>query len=123
MARPRKKLPLLESMALARPQRLFARRDLHIPVTLDDEAGVPFVAVTAENLGVSGLFLRGFLPLRIGAHVLLTLPIPGIDQPAHVIAQVARVQTRETGDIEGIGVRFVELQPSVREALHAWVGA
>lgn len=109
-------------MAAQRPRRLFPRAGLTADVILEDEHGEPLLALPAENVSIGGLFLHGNLPLRVGAHLLLSIPLPNQPVPLRVVGEVVRVE-RVGGEtaVRGIGVRFIELPREARRTLEAVV--
>lgn len=126
MARPRKHLPLLEQLAAEGQRRICARRDFDGEVILEDEYGDPLLRLPAENLSVSGVYLKGRFPMRVGACAFLAFHLPTTDQPLRLVGEVVRV-SRDDDDcaapVDGVGMRFIELNLHAREALRQYVGA
>ncbi|MBI2344065.1 MAG: PilZ domain-containing protein [Deltaproteobacteria bacterium] len=124
MARPRKRLPLLDQVAREGHQRLFERRQTIFSVWLEDEHGDPLMELSADNLSVSGLFLRTRISMRVGARLLLRFQVPNQTAPIRVVGEVVRVAREEDpAQALGLGVRFIELEAAVRRAIEQWIHA
>ncbi|GEM_PF-4067425 len=122
MGRPRKNLPHLEQLAANGRQRLFTRKSVATEVWLEDELGEPLLALPAEDISVGGLLLRAALPLRVGARLFLSIPLPSQSLPIRLVGEVVRrVVVKEKGAVPAIGVRFIEVDPTQRAALQRWV--
>lgn len=115
MARPRKTLPLLERVAAQGEQRLFPRKTGPVEVILVDEHGDPLLLFDADNVSVGGLLLRGAVPIRIGAHVLLAFTLPHHPLELRVTGEVVRAAAG------GLGIRFMELDRTTHDTIAAWV--
>lgn len=124
MARPRKTLPLLDRVAAQGDQRLFTRKTTPIEVVLADEHGDPLLILDADNVSVGGMFLRGTVPMRVGAHVLLMFTLPNHPILLQLTGEVVRVDRTAMADPQhasGLGIRFLEVEKTALEVISAWV--
>lgn len=124
MARPRKKLRLLDAVDARGHRRIFSRRALQSEVMLEDEHGEPLVILPATDVSTGGLFVRSSIPLRVGAHALLRFALPNRLQPLRLVGQVVRLE-RKTPESRptGVGIRFVEVPGDIKTAIEQWLHA
>lgn len=123
MGRPRKTNPLLDRIVGSGNQRVFDRKQAVIAVVLEDEQGLPLLLLDADNLSVGGLYLRGDVPIRTGAHLLLRFTLPGSEDPIRLVGQVVRTEREPSATHpSGMGIRFLEVSPEYRALIEAWVG-
>lgn len=122
MGRPRKKPPLLDQLAAGADRRLFIRKALDAPVIFEDELGDPLLILDGVDVSLGGLFLRGEIPIRIGARTFLSFQLPAVRAPIRLVGEVVRVTPTGTR-AQGMGVRFVEVPPEVLTQLVTWINA
>jgi hypothetical protein len=124
MGRPRKRLPLLDQVDVRSGQRIFERRAEATEVILEDEFGEPLIILPVEDISLGGLFIRCNIPMRVGAHALLRIVLSSESKPIRLVGEVVRVARDDpAGAPTGLGVRFVEVTPDIREALVRWIEA
>ncbi len=99
------------------------RVDATIPVRFTDAK--EFLVEYTSNISLGGVFVRTSSPSALGSVVRLSLELPGTSQSIPVTGQVAFVlpadQAARQGKVPGMGVRFARLDPSVQDALAAYV--
>lgn len=124
MARPRKRLPLIEQIAESGRHRLFVRKPSNFDVLLEDERGEPLLRLTASNLSVGGLYLQGPMPMRIGARSFLSFSLPTAQLPICLIGQVVRIDRLADETVpQGLGIRFTEVSAKARHAIEMWLNS
>jgi CheY-like chemotaxis protein len=99
-------------------EELLVRRRLSGPTgyaSALDSLGRPMLRWVVENVSASGLFLRTTAPLRSGETLLLDLDLAGTSFQASV--RVQRSQPPSWMTAGGIGVEFVEMEPTARARL------
>ena len=63
--------------------------------------------LVSEDISPDGVFLQTSSPWPVGRRVRLQLHLPTMTAPLTCEAQVARLERRLSGELRGIGVRFV----------------
>ena len=79
-----------------------------------------FVEQYAHNLSKGGLFLAGATDLTVGQRTRVALELPGFDQVS-IECEVVHVLPPGTGRVAGAGLKFVNPDPSVSEALSGYL--
>ena len=75
----------------------------------------------AAEISASGVFLKTDDSLPEGTHVTLRLAIPGMERAVTVLGRVVRTVKGSFLNPAGMGVRFLDLAPSVRQAISLYV--
>ncbi|MBX7116667.1 MAG: PilZ domain-containing protein [Myxococcaceae bacterium] len=73
------------------------------------------------EISASGVFLKTDDALPEGTHVTLRLAIPGMEKAVTVLGKVVRTVKGSFLIPAGMGVRFLDLAPSVRQAISLYV--
>lgn len=97
------------------------RSSQRVPVNwaVDCQSGDTFLYSYITNISAMGIFVYSVDPLPVGSLINLRFTPPG-EQPFELMGEVAWVNPfREGGDNlnPGMGVRFVNLSPEMRERL------
>jgi type IV pilus assembly protein PilZ len=92
-----------------------------IPVSwaVDYQSGDTFLYSYITNISAMGIFIYSRDPLPTGSNIELKFAPPG-EEPFELVGEVAWVNPfREDGDNlnPGMGIRFVNLDPTMRERL------
>jgi type IV pilus assembly protein PilZ len=92
-----------------------------IPVrwSVDFQSGDTFLYSYITNISAMGIFIYSESPLQVGSQLSLTFAPPN-SEAFELIGEVAWVNPYRTDGENlnpGMGVRFVELQPEMRERL------
>jgi type IV pilus assembly protein PilZ len=100
-----------------RERRSFER----IPVrwAVDYQSGDTFLYSYITNISAMGIFIYSTSPMALGAKLTLSFAPPG-EEPFELQGEVAWINPyREGGENlnPGMGVRFVDLEPDMRERL------
>lgn len=105
MAKPSKPPPLPPS-----ERRAAARVDIVIPVRLRYESVLDFVETQSMNISRSGMFIVTETPAPLGSSIEFEFSLTDGFVLLHGLAEVVRVA--QGGIVEGMGVRFVNLDPA-----------
>ncbi|MFQ5513310.1 MAG: TIGR02266 family protein [Myxococcota bacterium] len=100
-------------------RRQGARKPTRIPVaygTVD-----AFFQEFASNINEGGMFIETDAPAELDELVQLEFSFPGIDGPIRVEARVAWVSDGKAERPSGMGVEFLDLDPTTRAAINAAV--
>lgn len=101
----------------ARERRSYER----VPVSwsVDYQSGETFLYSYITNISAMGIFIYSVDPLPVGSQLALRFAPPG-EEPFELMGEVAWINPyREGGENlnPGMGVRFVDLEPAMRERL------
>ncbi len=103
--------------------RRHARSQLELPITVSDAANrvEGQIDFNTQDLSVGGAFIRSDLLFEVGEELQLDFTLPN-GQLVRARGKVVRV-ARDSGDdvIPGMGIAFVTLADSDREAIRALV--
>ena len=93
-----------------------------ISVKVTNLASGSFSYFQAQNISVTGLFLKSDEPLSKGALLHLRFSLPERDE-IETKAVVVRVQQAEPSDDipSGMGIKFTELSDPARQAIEAFI--
>jgi uncharacterized protein (TIGR02266 family) len=105
MAKPSKPPPLPPS-----ERRADARVDLAIPVRLRYDSVLDFVETQSMNISRSGMFIVTEAPAPLGSRIEFEFSLTDGFVLLHGLAEVVRVA--KGGIVEGMGVRFLNLDPT-----------
>jgi uncharacterized protein (TIGR02266 family) len=105
MAKPSKPPPVPPS-----ERRANARVDIVIPVRLRYESVLDFVETQSMNISRSGMFIVTEAPAPLGSSIEFEFSLTDGFVLLHGLAEVVRVA--QGGIVEGMGVRFVDLDPA-----------
>lgn len=105
MAKPSKPPPLPPS-----ERRAAARVDIAIPVRLRYESVLDFVETQSMNISRSGMFIVTEAPAPLGSSIEFEFSLTDGFVLLHGLAEVVRVA--QGGIVEGMGVRFIDLDPA-----------
>jgi uncharacterized protein (TIGR02266 family) len=105
----------------AAERRRCARFPVVIQVTHVSEHN--FFTGFTEDMGEGGLFIATYGTFEVGERLELELALPGQPEPWVVPCEVRWLRVCETphGLIPGIGVRFLELTPQMREQIQRFM--
>jgi uncharacterized protein (TIGR02266 family) len=99
--------------------REFDRAPLSSPVKFFDWGRA--VAADALEISGSGIFLKTQVLLSEGSMLTLRLTLPGLRQAFTVLGKVVRTVKGGLIAPAGMGIRFLDLRPTQRELICAWV--
>ncbi len=74
-----------------------------------------------QNLSEDGMLIEADAPLATGIRLDLQFTLPGESQPAHVSAEVIRHVRLAGGRGHRLGVRFLDLDPSLKEKIRGFI--
>jgi uncharacterized protein (TIGR02266 family) len=105
-----------------------SRSVTRIPETLSlsYKDGQSYIEAYTDNLSRGGLFIKTANPLEQGQKFLLKLQLPGLSDPMKIQCEVAWVRKQRTESMagsEGMGVKFDEMDPKVKEKLDHYIQA
>lgn len=80
----------------------------------------PYEASAAE-ISAGGVFLKTAEALPEGTHLTLRLLVPGMETAVTVLGKVVRTVKGGLLKPAGMGVRFLDIAPSVRESISLYV--
>lgn len=92
--------------------------------SVDCETEETFVYASISNISAVGIFVRTNEPLAVGTRLTLRFAPPGAPDPFvldGVVQWVNPVRAFSTNPNPGMGVRFVDLEPSARARLFATI--
>ena len=91
---------------------------LFVEVPIEYQTLRSFHKSTAFNLSAQGVFIRSAAPLEMDEHTVLRFQLPGQEAPVNVTGRVVwrNADPTKTGGM-GMGIRFVEIAASDREAI------
>jgi uncharacterized protein (TIGR02266 family) len=98
-------------------RRTAPRFAVELDVSLGSEHN--FYAGLAENLSAGGVFVATHLLKPVGAHMELSIHLPGREEPVRGLGEVRWVREyNETSDTPpGMGIRFIELNAADEQAI------
>jgi uncharacterized protein (TIGR02266 family) len=103
--------------------RQHARAPLELPITVSDSANKvdAHIQFNTQDISVGGAFIRSDLLFEIGEELSLVFAMPD-GRVVQARGKVVRV-ARDTGDdtVPGMGIQFVNLADSDREAIEGLV--
>jgi DNA-binding response OmpR family regulator len=76
---------------------------------------------SSQNISVSGMLLETAKMLEIGTRLACSFTLPG-SQKINVNGEIVRVVTFPTSGSQYYGVRFIGMEPEIRQAIEAYVG-
>ena len=103
-------------------QRREERAPIQARFSARDSSGAGTLTFTSADVSTGGAFLKSDLLLEQGESLSLHFEVPGAG-PVLTQARVAWVRRfPEAGQLPGMGVEFVTLRNSEREAITRWLG-
>lgn len=106
-------------------KRLHVRKKWRSKVVFEDEFGEGLIYLYSKDVSLGGLFLEDPPPLKLGAHLFLSLLLPGTKKPLRLTGQIVRFVEHNAGAPQkpraGAGVRFVDIDGESLERLTAFV--
>ena len=106
-----------------RPRRQHERRPVELPVVIEDAANKVRgkVRFDSHDLSVGGAFLRSDLLFEVGEEVRIDFTLPE-GHRVHARGRVVRVsRERDGGQVPGMGIEFIALADSDRDAVRAFI--
>lgn len=83
-----------------------------------------FKAHYTKNVGRGGMFIRTREPHEIGTQMELSLHVPGLAEPLHILCEVAHKRQFGVAEDEmGVGVKFLGMDEESRTALVAYLSS
>lgn len=76
----------------------------------------------ATEISASGVFLRTKEVLAEGAMVTVRLTLPGLKRAFTVLGKVVRTARGGVFTAPGMGIRFIDIRPTERDAIASYVG-
>lgn len=75
----------------------------------------------AAEISSGGLFMKTAAVLPEGSLLTLRLALPGLEAAFTVLGRVVRTVRGSLLNPAGMGIRFVDITPSARRSIHAYV--
>jgi uncharacterized protein (TIGR02266 family) len=69
------------------------------------------------DIGAGGIFVETLYPIEIGGQIDLDILIGEDPQPLHIRGEVVWIRNRSDARPSGMGIRFLDLHPGVRQQL------
>lgn len=106
-------------------RRLNGRRPWRSKIIFEDEFGHGLIYLYSKDISLGGIFLENPPPLRMGAQLLLSILLPGNKRPLKVTGQVVRFVEHDMAAKvrNGMGIRFIDMDPDTRRRLTSFVNA
>lgn len=93
-------------------KRLSFRKPVDIDVVFEDEHKEGIMYLPAKDISLSGLYIEGEIPLRVGTYTFLSFQLPNTTTPVRIVGEIVR-----SDQPKGMGVRFVDPSESTIESI------
>jgi hypothetical protein len=99
------------------------RVSLSVPIQLllPREIARDAILLKTSNVSATGALLTGFRTLPLGTRFQFVLKLPGTETPVRGLAEVVRRAKGNREQIDGFGVRYLNLPDESREALNGYI--
>lgn len=99
------------------PRRAHVRYAVELDISINSEHN--FYAGLVENFSAGGVFIATHLVKPVGEHLDLSIHLPDSEQPIRLVGEVRWVREYHEGTNvpPGMGVRFVDLDPTAEEQI------
>lgn len=109
-------------------KRLYPRRPVRTKIILEDERGEGFIYFYSSDVSVGGIHLESDIPFKIGTKVFLHFTLDPDLPSVRATGEVARLEREfgpETGRrsfmVMGMGIRFIDVEPTGQQALSSFL--
>lgn len=102
-------------------RRAHVRYAVELDISINSEHN--FYAGLVENFSAGGVFIATHLVKPVGEHLELVIHLPEGEQPIRLVGEVRWVREYHEGSNvpPGMGVRFVELDPTAEEQINSFL--
>ena len=111
------------SKILRVPQRISPRLAVQLEVAYSSSRERERLNGVCQNLSENGMLIEADAPLATGIRLDLQFTLPGEPQPAYVSAEVIRHVRLAGGHRHRFGVRFLDLDPSLKEKIRGFIAS
>ncbi len=83
-----------------------------------------FIHEYTKNVSRQGMFIKTRRNHQVRDRVDLSLQVPGLPDPVHIVGEVVRVCLHSASDEDaGIGIKFIDIDEKSRQALIAFIAS